>query len=131
MKIDYRWVDLGGRILMCGLFLMSGLGKLMNVGGTEQFMEQYGVPGLLLWPAAALEIGGGVLLLAGFHVRPLAVVLAGWCLLTAAIFHTDFSDQVQMVMFLKNLTMAGGFLVLAKNGAPGFGVDGARGGAAL
>jgi putative oxidoreductase len=129
MKIDFRWVDLGARVLMCVLFLMSGFGKLASVAGTEQFMEQFGVPGILLWPAAALELAGGLMLLAGFQVRPLSVVLAGWCLLTAAIFHTAFSDPVQMIMFLKNLTMAGGFLILAKNGAPGFGLDGTRHGA--
>lgn len=126
MKIDYRWVDLGARALMCLLFLMSGFGKLAQVAGTEQYMEQFGVPGILVWPAAALELTGGLLLLAGFHVRPLSVVLAAWCLVTAAIFHTVFSDSVQMIMFLKNMTMTGGFLLLAKNGAPGFGLDGTR-----
>ena len=87
-------------------------------------MAAYGVPGILLWPAAALEIGSGVLLLLGLGLRPLGVVLAGWCLLTAVIFHTAFADQNQMINFLKNLTMAGGFLLLAVRGAPTFGFDG-------
>ena len=125
MKIDYRWVDLASRFLMCLLFLLSAFGKLTGVTGTEGYMEHYGVPGILIWPAAALELGGGLMLLIGFRVRPLSWVLAGWCVLTAAIFHTAFADQIQMVMFMKNMTMAGGFLILAKAGAPGFGVDGA------
>jgi len=91
-------------------------------------MEHYGVPGILIWPAAVFELGGGLMLLVGFKLRPLAFLLAGWCVLTAAIFHTAFSDQVQMIMFLKNMVMAGGFLLLARNGAPGFGIDGALAG---
>ena len=79
-------------------------------------MEAYGVPGILIWPAAAFEICCGVFLLAGFWLRPLGLVLAGWCLLTALIFHTAFADQTQLVMFLKNLVMAGGFLVLTRTG---------------
>jgi putative oxidoreductase len=91
---------------------------------TQGYMEAYGVPGVLIWPAAALEIGGGAMLLIGLKTRPLSIVLAGWCLLTAFIFHTKFADPIQMIMFLKNMTMAGGFLALANSAAPGFSVDG-------
>jgi putative oxidoreductase len=87
-------------------------------------MEHYGGPGVLIWPAAAWEIGGGILLLTGLWIRPLSILLAGWCLLTASIFHTAFGDPNQMVHFLKNMTMAGGFLILARAGAPGLGFDG-------
>ncbi len=117
-------IDLPARILMSALFLLSGVGKITAVAATQTYMAAYGVPGILLWPAAALEIGSGLLLLLGFGLRPLGAVLAGWCLLTALIFHTAFTDQNQMINFLKNLAMAGGFLLLAERGAPAFGLDG-------
>ena len=119
-----RWVDLPARTLMSVLFLLSGVGKITAVAATQAYMAAYGVPGLLLWPAAALEIGSGLLLLLGLGLRPLGLLLAGWCLLTALIFHTAFADQNQMINFLKNLTMAGGFLLLAERGAPTFSLDG-------
>jgi putative oxidoreductase len=116
------YLDLPARLLMSILFLMSGVGKLTAVAATQGYMEAYGVAGILIWPAAALEIGGGLMLVMGLWARPLALVLAAWCLLTASIFHTKFSDPTQMIMFLKNLTMAGGFLLLAKSGAANFSV---------
>jgi putative oxidoreductase len=119
-----KWVDAPARALMSLIFILSGVGKIGAVLATQGYMEAYGVPGVLLWPAAALEIGGGVALLIGFKTRPLSIVLAGWCLLTAFIFHTKFADPIQMIMFLKNMTMAGGFLALANSGAPGFSADG-------
>jgi putative oxidoreductase len=112
-----KGVDAPARVLMSLLFLISGVGKLAAVVPTQAYMQGYGVPGILIWPAAAWEICGGLLLLTGLWARPLALLLAGWCLLTAFIFHTAWGDQVQMIMFLKNMTMAGGFLVLAKTGA--------------
>jgi len=112
------------RLLMSILFLLSGISKLGAVEETQKYMEAYGVPGYLIYPAAALEITGGSLLLIGLYTHPLSVVLAGWCLLTAFIFHTEFTDQTQLIMMLKNLAMAGGFLILSDHGAPGMSVDG-------
>ena len=119
-----HWVDLPARLLMSVLFLLSGFGKLTAVATTQAYMAAHGIPGVLLWPAAALELGGGLLLLLGLGLRPLGVVLAGWCLITALIFHTALADQDQMINFLKNLAMAGGFLLLAARGAPTLGLDG-------
>lgn len=124
MLILTRYVDLPDRALMSLLFLLSGIGKLSAAVATQGYMKAFGVPGVLVWPAAAWEIGGGILLLIGLWTRPLALLLAGWCLLTALIFHTVFSDPMQMVNFLKNMAMAGGFLLLARTGAPGLSVDG-------
>src|ERR1700722_11349730 len=125
-----RWVgivtepiDFLARGLISLLFLASGFSKVTAVAATEGYMEVYGVPSFLLWPAAALELTGGVLLLVGLGIRPLSLVLAGWCLLTAAIFHTAWSDQIQQMMFLKNMTMAGGFLMLAKTGSWSASID--------
>ncbi|KAK8194330.1 hypothetical protein M8818_007519 [Zalaria obscura] len=101
------------RLLMCALFVISGTGKLAAVDATKKYMETYGVPGYLVYPAAAFEIGSAMMLLMGQFPKELAIMLAGWCLLTAFIFHRDFDDQNQQFNFFKNLAMAGGFIVLA------------------
>ena len=116
-------VDVPARVLMSLLFLASGVGKISAVAATQAYMQAFGVPGVLLWPAAAWEITAGVFLLIGLGIRPLALLLAGWCLLTAAIFHVAWADQIQQLMFLKNMTMAGGFLMFAKTGSWGMSVD--------
>ncbi len=118
-----RWIDLPARGLMCLLFLLSGFGKLGAVSAVQGYMAAHGIPVVLIWPAAALEVGGGALLLVGLGTRPLALILSGWCVLTALIFHTAFGDQDQFIHFFKNMAMAGGFLVLARDGAPGVSVD--------
>ena len=118
-----RAIDVPARMLMSALFLLSGVGKLTAVSATQSYMAAYGVPTVLVWPAAVFEIGAGVLLVLGLWTRPLGLLLAGWCLLTASIFHTALADQNQMINFLKNLTMAGGFLLLARAGATGFSLD--------
>lgn len=118
-----KWTDAAARALMSLLFLVSGIGKLTDSAVTQDYMAAHGVPGLLVWPAAAWEIAGGILLLIGLWTRPLALLLAAWCILTAAIFHTAIADQNQIVNFLKNLTMAGGFLSIARTGALGVSVD--------
>ena len=107
-----NWIEAPARTLMALLFLLSGVSKLTGVGFTQAYMAAFGVPVGLLWPAAAFEITCGALL------------LAGWCLLTAAVFHTAFADPVMFMMFLKNVTLAGSFLLLARTGAPGLGIDG-------
>jgi putative oxidoreductase len=98
---------------MATLFLLSGRGKLGAVEPTRKYMEAHGIPGRLLHPAAAFEITSGLLLLTGLYTSQVSVLLAGWCLLTAFIFHTKFDDQNEIVHLLKNLAIAGGFLVLA------------------
>ncbi|EXJ60415.1 hypothetical protein A1O7_04567 [Cladophialophora yegresii CBS 114405] len=103
------------RFLMSLLFILSGVSKLTSVAQTQQYMEAYDVPGILIWPAATLEITGGTMVLTGTFTTPVSVILSGWCLLTAAIFHKDLQDQIQLIMFLKNMAMAGGFLVLAES----------------
>jgi putative oxidoreductase len=111
------------RILMALIFILSGLSKLGAVDAVRGYMEAMGVPGALLWPTIAFEIGAGVLVALGYHTRVIALLLAGFCLVTAAIFHHQFADQVQMIMFLKNIAMAGGFLLLAAVGSGSAGLD--------
>ena len=84
----------------------------------QGYMHAYGVPTVLVWPAAAWEYMAGFALLTGLGIRPVALLLVGWCGLTGAIFHTAFSDLNQLMNFFKNVTMAGGFLMLARNGSP-------------
>ena len=125
-----RFIDLPARLLMSLLFLLSGFSKLAENATIQHYMQAYGVPGMLSWPAAAWELGGGLLLLIGLWIRPVSILLAGWCLLTAAIFHTAFSDQNQMINFFKNMTMAGGFLLIARTHPMALSVDAWRHGRA-
>jgi putative oxidoreductase len=125
MKTTFAWLEAPVRLMIALLFLVSATTKITETAGIEAYMHAYGVPASLVRPAAAWEYAAGVLLLLGFCVRPIAVLLAGWCVLTALIFHTKFSDLDQLMNFFKNMTMAGGFLVLAKNGSWGGSIDAA------
>ena len=118
-----KYIDAPARVLMAALFIMSALGKISAFEGTQGYMEMFGVPGVLLVPTIFFELSTGFALLIGFKIRFIALLLAGFSLVSALIFHTNFGDQIQQIMFLKNMVMAGGFLILAKNGAPGFSID--------
>lgn len=121
-----RYSDPAARLLMATIFVLSALSKLGAPEATQGYMSAMGVPGVLLFPTIAFELVAGGLLIAGLFTRPVALLLAGFSLVTAAIFHSQFADQTQMIMFLKNLSMSGGFLLLAKDGAPGFSIDALR-----
>ena len=115
--------DLTGRVLMGIPFLLSGLGKLGAYGGTAGYMSAVGVPAALLPVVIATEVLGALAIMVGWQTRVVAFLLAGFCLLTALIFHHNFADQMQMINFLKNVVMAGGFLVLAARGAGPLSID--------
>lgn len=121
-----RSAELAGRILLAAIFLLSGAGKLGAWAATQQYMASQGVPGALLGPVVALEIGGAALVIAGLWTRLAAVALAGFTLLAAVLFHANLGDQMQFILFMKNLAIAGGFLLLAANGAGAWSID-ARG----
>ncbi|MFX6258397.1 DoxX family protein, partial [Acinetobacter baumannii] len=89
---------------------LSGLTKLSQYEGTQAYMASAGVPTALLPLVIALEIGGSLAVIAGFRTRLVAVLLAGVSLVSAVLFHAHFQDQIQMIMFLKNVSIAGGFL---------------------
>jgi putative oxidoreductase len=118
--------DLSGRVLLAVLFLVAGFGKLGAYAGTQAYMASKGVPGALLPLVIALELGGGALIVAGLWTRAAALALAAFTLLAAAIFHANFADQIQQIMFLKNLAIAGGFLLLAARGAGEWSLDARR-----
>jgi len=117
------YMHLSGRILLALIFIISGLGKLANPAGTSGFMESMGVPGILVWPTMALEVLGGIALVVGFKTRIAAFALAVFSIAAAVIFHHDFADQMQMIMFLKDFSIAGGLLLLSASGAIALGVD--------
>ena len=106
----------GGRVLLASIFVLSGLSKLGALEATQAYMQAMGVPGALLWPTIAFELGLGLLIIIGYQTRLAAVLLAGFSLAAGILFHRNFSDQIQMIMFLKNVSMAGGLLVLAAAG---------------
>ena len=116
-------IDLISRVLISLLFLFNGYFKIINYDGTIEWMESYGVPGIFLTPAIILEIAAPILIIIGYNTRLAASLLAGFCIATAFVFHTDFSNQIQITSFLKNIALAGGFLIIAINGARKFSLD--------
>lgn len=112
------------RILMAQIFLLAGLGKLGAYAATQDYMASMGIPGVLLPLVIATEIGGGLALISGFFTRWIALALAGFSIVSALIFHHNFSDQIQMIMFMKNFAMAGGLLLLHVYGAGPLSIDG-------
>lgn len=120
--------DLVGRILIAALFLIAGIGKLgSGYAATQGYMEAMGVPGVLLPLVIALEIGGAILVIAGLWTRIAALALGAFAILAALLFHTNFTDQIQQIMFMKNFAIAGGFLFLAVKGAGQWSIDAHRG----
>lgn len=115
--------QLAGRALLSVIFIMAGINKIGAYAGTQGYMESMGVPGALLPLVIALEIGGGLAVLLGWQTRLAAFLLAGFCLVSAAIFHADFGDQMQSIMFMKNLAIAGGLLTLFASGAGAWSLD--------
>ena len=116
-------IDLIGRILITALFLLNGIFKISNYEGTIGWMESFGIPGMFIVPAIILEIAGPVLIVIGYKTKFAAGLLSLFCITTAFIFHNDFTDQMQFTSFLKNIALAGGFLILFVNGAKGFSLD--------
>jgi len=116
-------IDLIGRILISALFLISAFNKIFNLEGSMSWMEGFGLPGFLIYPAIVIEIVLPVLVIVGYQARIAAGILSIFCLMTAFIFHFDFSNQMQLVSFLKNIGLAGGFLFIVANGTKDWAVD--------
>lgn len=117
-----------GRVLMSIIFIMSGFSKLGSVEGTAGYMASMGVPAasITVWLVIALEVLGGIAILVGFFTRYAAWALAAFCVASGYLGHFQPEDQMQMISFMKNLAMAGGFLALAAAGAGSFSVDARR-----
>jgi putative oxidoreductase len=120
-----RYFPFAGRLLIGLPFILFGLGKATTYGATVAMIETAGLPfpPLAFLGAVTLEIVGGVLLVAGFKVRPIAPVLAVFSLVTAFYFHNQLADQNMFVHFFKNVMMAGGLLQIAAFGAGALSAD--------
>ena len=115
---------IAARILASTIFIVAGFVKLgAGYAGTQAYMASAGAPGALLPLVIALEIGGGLSLLLGFQTRLVAFLLAGFCIISGMLFHTG-ADQMQQIMFMKNLAMAGGLLAFTVFGAGRLSLDG-------
>ena len=122
-----KFSELAGRVLLALLFLLSGLGKIGAYGATAGYMAAMGVPGALLPAVIATEVLGAIAIIIGWQTRVVAFMLAGFSLISALIFHRNLADQIQMIMFFKNIVIAGGFLLLVANGAGRLSIDGRAG----
>jgi putative oxidoreductase len=123
MQKTYSVADLVGRFLLVALFLISGVGKITGYTETQGYMHAQGVPGALLPLVILTEVGGSILIAAGLWTRIAAFALGGFTFLAALLFHGGSSDQVQQIMFLKDVSIAGAFLLLVAHGAGEWSVD--------
>ena len=115
--------DLVGRIFISLVFLLSGYNKIFNYDNTITWMEGFGIPGFLLWPAIVLEILLPIFIIIGYRTKISALILGGFCIATALLFHLDFTNQMQTIALLKNFGLAGGFLFIAVNGPKEWAID--------
>ena len=105
-------VEFFGRLLLSALFLIEGIGKISMQEDVIMYMENYGVPGILFVPATILEILFPLFLIVGYKTRWAASIMALFTFVVAIIFHTDFSEGMQMILFLKDLAIAGGLMMV-------------------
>ena len=126
----FAWVAPIARVMLAAIFLIAGWGKLQDPSGTAAYMASQGVPGFLVWPTIAVEIGGGLMIATGFFSRWAAVILAGFTLLTGLLFHLlpgldaeGMTRMMQMINFQKNVAIAGAFLLLALQGPGPFSIN--------
>ena len=108
-------IEFFGRILLSALFLIEGIKKFFFQEETIMYMEDYGVPEILFFPSLGLEIVFPILLIVGYKTRFSASIMALFTLTVALIFHTNFENQMESIIFLKDIAIAGGFLIIAVN----------------
>jgi len=116
-------IEIFGRIFLSAVFLIAGVNKIFNYEGTTAYMESFGVPGLLYIPAIILEILFPLLIVIGYQTKISALIMAIFSVSLAIIFHTDFSNQMQVMSFLKNFAIAGGFIIIFVNGPSRWSID--------
>ena len=112
-----------GRLFLAMIFIQSGLSKMSDYAATQGYMDAMGVSSALLPLVIALEVVGGIAIIIGFKARLVALAMAGFSLLSALLFHTNFSDETQTIMLMKNIAIAGGFLMIVAHGAGAYALD--------
>lgn len=118
-----KYLNLAGRILMAQVFIIAGIGKITGYTGTEAYMAMHGVPGALLPLVILLELGGGLALILGWKTRWMCYALALFSVIAALIFHHDIANTMQRINLMKDLAMAGGFLILSITGPGALSLD--------
>ncbi|PAY01894.1 hypothetical protein CKO50_07435 [Pseudoalteromonas sp. HM-SA03] len=116
-------LSLFGRVGLSAIFILAVINKIQYFEGNAAYMASSGLPSELLPLVIAFELIGGLFILAGAFTQLTAIVFAGFSIVSALLFHFDLADQMQFLMFFKNIAMAGGFLALAASGAGKFSID--------
>ena len=116
-------IQLLGRIMLALIFIIAGVGKIMDPSGTVGYMQAIGLSSMLLWPTIVLEILGGIAIAVGYKTPLTAIALALFSIAAAVLFHSNFGDKMQVILFMKNIAMAGGLLLLAVSGTTACSVD--------
>jgi len=114
------------RVFLGHIFLLAGISKIGAYEGTQGYMDAMGVPGALLPLVIFLEVAGGLAIIAGWKTKWASIALAAFSVVAAATFHNNFADQTQMILFMKNIAIAGGFVLLAIHGAGAYSLDNRR-----
>jgi putative oxidoreductase len=112
-----------GRILLALMFVLGGWSKISGYAGTQTYMASAGVPGLLLPLVIIVELIGGLMIVIGFKTRLVALALFGFTIAASVLFHMNWAAPMQQLLFMKNLGIAGGFLLLVAAGAGAYSVD--------
>ena len=121
-----KYSQMLARVFLAQIFVLSGIFKITGYEGTQSYMETMGVPSMLLPLVILIEISGGLAIAIGWQTRWAAIAVASFTVLAGIIFHSNFSDHMQMIMFMKNIAITGGLLLLAVHGAGEYSWDGRK-----
>jgi len=111
------------RLFLALIFVLSGINKIAQYEGTQGYMDMMGVPSILLPLVILTEIVGGLAIMLGYQTKLAALALAGFSFMSAILFHADFANQAEMISFMKNIAITGGFMALFVNGAGNYSID--------
>jgi len=111
------------RFLIALIFFVSGINKIFSYAGTQGYMEAFNISGGLLPVVIIIEIFAGLAVIIGWKTKLAASTLAGFSVISALIFHANFTDQIQFIFFMKNIGLAGGLLLLVANGPGAYALD--------